>query len=48
MSWHRDATGLWCPCFLAYQPDHGGGCPAHPCPENTELSARFATTQADQ
>lgn len=41
MSWHRDRTGLWCPCFLAYQPDNGGGCPAYPCPENTALTERF-------
>lgn len=41
MSWHRDAQGLWCPCFLSYQPDNGDGCPAHLCPENTELSVRL-------
>lgn len=33
MSWFRDSRGLYCACFLAYQPDTGGGCPAHPCPE---------------
>lgn len=33
MSWHRDSRGLWCACFLAYQPDDGNGCPAYDCPE---------------
>ena len=39
MSWHRDTRGLWCPCFLCYQPDDGTGYPAYPCPENTTLTA---------
>lgn len=42
MSWYRSARGLWCACFQAFQPDNGGGCPAYPCPENTELSRRFS------
>jgi hypothetical protein len=39
VSWHRDENGLWCPCFQAYQPDEGTGCPAYPCPENESLAA---------
>ena len=48
MSWHRDRTGLWCPCFQAYQPDKGKGCPAYGCPENTQLSARFGAVGIPQ
>lgn len=33
MSWHRNAYGLWCACFLTYRPDSGDGCPAYCCPE---------------
>ena len=45
MSWHRDQCGLWCACFITYQPDNGTGCPAHPCPENTYLT-RLLTEEA--